>query len=87
MSPHQDTNEQKIALAEIKAALNTLYDVCERNHAALCGYAFSDNPPLFVRFGNVTETGPDFTVLLLKLDEFINESVNSSDIRHIRFGD
>ena len=74
MSQNNDTNEQKIALAEIKVALDALYSACQHTHAALCGYVFSADPPFFVRFGNVRETGPDFTALLLKLDDFMNET-------------
>lgn len=68
-----ETNEQKIARKEIKAAIENLLQACRNNNAAFCGFAWGINPMFLIRFGNVKEDGPDFTALLLKLEDLTNE--------------
>ena len=67
------TNEQKIAQAEISEAVRKLVYACNHNNAGVVGFAFSANPPLVVRFGNVTETGPQLTKVLIQLSDLAEE--------------
>ena len=73
MKTVNETNEQYIARKEIKSALEVLQEVCKRNKAAYVGFVMSAEPPLIIRFGNVTEQGADFAALLLKLTEIADE--------------
>jgi hypothetical protein len=73
----KETNEQKIAHAEIKAAIENLISVCKTYKAAVLGFAFGITPPILIRFGNVQEKGADFTALLLKLEDTVNEKIEA----------
>ena len=70
-----ETNEQLIARTEIKAALAGLMRVVNKNHAALTGFVWGVDPPMIIRFGNVTEQGPDFTAMLVKLGDIAEQVV------------
>jgi hypothetical protein len=72
----KETNEQRIARIEIKDALEALLQACQNNKAGFCGFVWGTDPPIIIRFGNVNETGPDFTALLLKLEDLVNERLD-----------
>jgi len=79
MIPKQ-TNEQVIAGAEIKAAIEVLDQACKNNKMAFVGFAYGVDPLLLVRFGNVAETGAAFTGLLLRLDEMAADRIASGHV-------
>lgn len=68
-----ETNESRILRAEIKAALENLLYICNKNAVGFCGFVFGDNPPLMIRFGNVKEKGEEFTTLLAALCVLVEE--------------
>jgi hypothetical protein len=80
MTTPKQTNEQIIAGAEIKAAIEVLEQACKNNKMAYVGFAWGIDPPIIVRFGNVSETGEAFTAMLLRLDEVAAERIASGNV-------
>jgi hypothetical protein len=80
MTTPKQTNEQIITGAEIKAAIEVLDQACKNNKMAYVGFAWGTDPPIIVRFGNVTETGEAFTALLLRADEMAAERIASGNV-------
>ena len=74
-----NSNEQRIAHAEIKAAIEGLVQACTNNKTAFCGFVWGIDPPILIRFGNVVETGSEFTELLIKLDDLANERADAGN--------
>ena len=72
-----NSNEQRIAHAEIKAAIEG--QACTNNKTAFCGFVWGIDPPILIRFGNVVETGSEFTELLIKLDDLANERADAGN--------
>lgn len=75
-----ESNESRIARAEIKTALEDLLKICQRNNAAFCGFVFGTDPPLLVRFSNVKETGSSFTQLLVQLNDFAEDKAEKGAV-------
>ena len=74
-----NSNEQRIAHAEIKAAIEGLLQACTNNKTAFCGFVWGIDPPLLIRFGNVVETGSEFTERLINLDDLANERADAGN--------
>lgn len=79
MTP-SETNEQRIAHAEIRDAIAELMRAVSRNNAALVGFVFGTDPALLVRFGNLTEKGPALAEVLLKASELCEDRERSGKV-------
>lgn len=75
-----ESNESRITRAEVKAALETLLEICQRNNAGFCGFVFGVDPPLVVRFSNVKETGQAFTQLLIQLNDLAEDRAEKGQV-------
>jgi hypothetical protein len=73
MESNELSNESKIAHAEIRAAVEVLIRAATKNKAAVVGFCFGVDPALFIRFGNVKESGPALAALYLKLSDYAEE--------------
>lgn len=71
----EETNESRIARAEIGEAAKQFIRVVKRNKACVAGFVWGDNPPVLVQFRNISETGADLTAVLLKLSDMADEKV------------
>ena len=72
----KESDDQRVAHAAIKSAIEHLNKVVNIHNAAFVGYAWGVDPVLLIKFGNVTETGPDATALLLKLEDMANQKID-----------
>lgn len=68
-----ESNESRIARAELRAAVEKLVLAATENKAAVIGFIFGAEPPIMIRFGNVTESGPALAELYLKLADMAEE--------------
>lgn len=75
-----ESSESKIARAEIRVAVEKLVRVATKNHAAVVGFVFGADPPLLVRYGNITERGPALAALYLQLSDFAEEKEMSGEV-------
>lgn len=77
-----ETNEQKIAFAELSAAVETLVLAANRYKCATVGFVFGADPVLMIRFGNVKETGPALAELYLNLSDLAEEKEMNGEVMH-----
>lgn len=73
MIESKESNESRIARAELRAAVEKLVLAATKNKAAVIGFIFGANPPVMIRYGNVTESGPALAALYLKLADMAEE--------------
>lgn len=78
-----ESNLQKIAKAEIRAAVETLIHAATNNKVAVVGFVFGPDPAIFIRFGNTTESGPALAELYLKLADTAEELSDRTVIERI----
>ena len=77
---YEETPEQAVAHREVKSAIQHLKDVAEHHSCAIVGFVFGIDPPIIFKFSNVSQKGPDFTELLLKLEDMSNDKIDKGDV-------
>jgi len=71
----KESDDVKIAHAEIKSVIEHLHKIVNKYNLAYIGYIWGEEPPLLMRIGNVSEIGPDLTALLLQLSDMTNQKI------------
>jgi hypothetical protein len=75
-----ETPEQRILSLEMEDLIRPLILKATSNNLAVAGFVFGAEPPIMIRFGNTTETGPELAELYLSLSDIAEEKETEGNI-------
>lgn len=74
MSTYQEVRQEVVLAAQAFLIIAAKYNL------AVTGFAFGEDPPMIVHFGNVSEEGGALTELHLKLADLVNEKTTDGHV-------
>lgn len=75
-----ESNQSKICRLELRDGAEKLVRAATKNKACIVGFIFGMEPQIFIRFGNVTESGPDLAELYIRLTDMAEDKEMSGQV-------
>ena len=80
-----ESNEEKIAKAELKSLIEPLLRAATVNKVCIAGFIWGANPSLMIRFQNVVESGPDLAAILIELSSLAEDAEHKNGVEKTEF--